>query len=94
MVPRETYVLIHVEGFHVLEGQVPIFVVLHQLSVAAQRRAACGQPQREEAAGAGREVDDAVADVLGGPLARLRVRLLDDELHGGAGRSAVPTPPF
>lgn len=43
----------------------------------------CGQPQREEAPGSGSEMDDAVADVLGGPLAGLRVRLQNDELHGG-----------
>lgn len=113
-----THVLIHVEGLHILEGQVPVLVVLHQLLVASQRRAACGrtdrqtvsqsdrqtsvsqsvgqpvsptcgQPQREAAAGAGREVHDAVADVLGRPLAGLRVRLLDDQLHGGP----AATPP-
>lgn len=38
-----THVLVHVEGLHVLEGQVPILVVLHQLLVASQRRAACGR---------------------------------------------------
>lgn len=43
----------------------------------------CGQPQREEPPGAGPELDDAVADVFGGPFAGLRVRLQDDELHGG-----------
>lgn len=37
-----THVLVHVEGFHVLEGKVPVPAVLHQLLVAAQRRAACG----------------------------------------------------
>lgn len=113
-----THVLVHVEGLHVLEGQVPILVVLHQLLVASQRRAACGrtdtqtvsqsdtqtsvsqsvrqpvsptcgQPEREAAAGAGRELHDAVADVFGRPLAGLRVRLLDDQLHGGP----AATPP-
>lgn len=38
-----THVLVHVEGFHVLEGEVPVPAVLHQLLVAAQRRAPCGE---------------------------------------------------
>lgn len=42
-----THVLIHVEGLHVLEGQVPVLVVLHQLLVASQRRAACGRTDRQ-----------------------------------------------
>lgn len=55
----------------------------------------CGQPQREEAPGARPELHDAVADVLGRPLAGLRVILQDDELHGGAAghRRCLPGSP-
>lgn len=36
-----THILVHVEGFHIFKGQVPILIVLNQLLVAAKRGAPC-----------------------------------------------------
>lgn len=36
-----THILVHVEGFHIFKGQVPILIVLNQLLVAAKWGAPC-----------------------------------------------------
>lgn len=45
VVSRKTHILVHVEGFHILKGQVPILIVLNQLLVAAKRGAPLIQPR-------------------------------------------------
>lgn len=78
---RKTHILVHVEGFHIFEGQVPILIVLNQLLVAAKWGAPGGEPQREVLVRPWVKLDDTVPNILGRPLTGLGIVFQDNELH-------------
>lgn len=78
VVSRKAHVLIHVESLHIFEGQVSILTVLNELLVATNWGAPSRKSQGEVLVWPWVELDDAVPDVLGCPLAGLRIMVQDD----------------
>lgn len=91
VVHREVDVLVHVEGHHVLEGDLLVLVRLHQSLIHADRRGSSGQSyessgmrritQDKRSLGSGVELVDAVDHIVSNVLAEKIVVLLNDKTH-------------
>ena len=67
MLLGQTYILVHVEGEHILERHTTFLVSLHQVLVHANRRGTSRQTQHKLMLGCGVEVVDALDNILGSP---------------------------
>lgn len=91
VVHGEVDVLVHVEGHHVLEGDLLVLVRLHQSLIHADRRGSSGQSyessgmrritQDKRSLGSGVELVDAVDHIVSNVLAEKIVVLLNDKTH-------------
>jgi hypothetical protein len=76
------YVLVHVEGDDVPEGELAVAVEVHEVSIHAQRRRT-GRQAEDKGMGRGRlRLGDTVGDVLSSPKRKTFVIRLNDEPHG------------
>ena len=77
----QSYVLVHVEGEDVLEGDAPCLVGLYESAVHANGATAGGQAKNKGMLGCGLGGIDAADDVLGCPLGHPVVVGFDDYSH-------------
>ena len=78
---RNTNILIHVEGDHILEGDLACLVSLDQLLVHPQRSSSCWQSKDKHPPWPWVEGVDPLDDILGGPLSHISRLVPDDQLH-------------
>ena len=81
MVLRDANILIHVEGDHILEGDLARLVGLDQLLIHPQRCSACWKSQDKHPPWPRVEGIDPLDDIFGGPLSHISRLVPDDQLH-------------
>ena len=79
MLAGQTNVLVHIEGYHILEGDLAGLILLDQALVNTQRRGTGGQTQDEGTLFL--VVIDGIGDVLSSPCTHFLVVVLDDQFH-------------
>jgi len=78
---RDADVFVHVEGNHVLEGNLAFLVETHQLLISTNGRGTGRQTKDEGFLGRGLESLDALHDMVGGPTRHGVVVLFDNYTH-------------